>query len=110
MQHAPNIKPRWATLADETQDVSFEWAEWASDADADLECTFFLKQVDVEVDHINPDRDCFDVTTLELAGASISERGLTTYHDRENVMKLIGYENVAAFEDNLLDNAIHEVA
>lgn len=110
MQHQPNITPRWARLADETQDVSSEWADWTNDADDELEATFFLEQVDVEVDHINPDRDCFDVTTLELTGASISERGLTTYHDRESVVRLIGYQNVSAFEANLLDNAIHEVA
>ena len=105
MNIAPVTAPAW-TNSHDTEDYSFEWAEWTGDKSGDVECTLHFKESDIEVDPVNPDDFTMHVTALEVVGAEITYRGVTEYHDRESIDATIDASIMDAIDASNLERAV----
>lgn len=95
MLHDLITKPDWADL--EGVDITFDWMEAVRDEDGELEATLHYR--DAGQEHYHYPRDLETYTAWEVAGVSVTERGLTQYFDRERVIEIMGYAWVSDMDE-----------
>lgn len=96
-------RPKWA-VADREVDITDIWAE-ATDPEGERGevCTAYLHEDTIGRNRIKWGCDVW--ITFTLKGIAVEDRGLTSYHDREWALKVLGASAIWEIEDAEMEAA-----